>query len=78
MAKGMDHMNQGEDAWTRVLLLTRELEALLLTIKEAAVPVLTTGEPDQAWRTRRFLRLADRMLEDLHGLHLASEEPNGG
>jgi hypothetical protein len=68
-------MNQGEDAWTRVLGLMRDLEALLLVIKEAAVPVLTTGEADQAWRTRRFLRLADRLLEDMHGLHFASEEP---
>ncbi len=71
-------MNQEEDAWTRVMRLMRDLEAQLLTIKEAAVPVLTGGEPDQAWRTRRFLRLADRMLEDLHGLHFGSEEPNGG
>ena len=70
-------MNQEEDAWTRVLGLMRDLEALLLVIKEAAVPVLTTGEPDQAWRTRRFLRLADRLLEDMHGLHFASGEPNG-
>ena len=42
----------------------------------AAVPVLTTADADQAGRTRRFLRLADRMLEDMHGLHFASEEPN--
>jgi hypothetical protein len=70
-------MNQKEDAWMRVLGLMRDLEALLLAIKEAAVPVLTSGDADQAWRTRRFLRLADRMLEDMHGLHFASEEPNG-
>jgi hypothetical protein len=70
-------MNQKEDAWMRVLGLMRDLEALLLAIKEATVPVLTTGDADQAWRTRRFLRLADRMLEDMHGLHFASEEPNG-
>ena len=56
----------------------RDLEALLLVIKEAAVPVLTTGEPDQAWRTRRFLRLADRMLEDMHVLQFASEESDRG
>jgi hypothetical protein len=68
-------MNQHEDAWTRVLGLMRDLEVLLLVIKEAAVPVLTTGEAEQAWRTRRFLRLADRLLEDMHGLHFASEEP---
>jgi hypothetical protein len=67
-------MDQQEDAWTRVLGLMRDLEMLLLVIKEAAVPVLTTGEPDQAWRTRRFLRLADRMLEDLHSLQFASED----
>ena len=70
-------MNEGEDAWTRVLGLMRDLEVLLLGIKEAAVPVLTTGDPDQSWRTRRFLRLADRMLEDMHGLHFATEEPDG-
>jgi hypothetical protein len=70
-------MNEQEDAWTRVLRLMRDLEALLLGIKEAAVPVLTTGDADQSWRTRRFLRLADRMLEDMHGLHVATEEPEG-
>lgn len=67
-------MDQQEDAWTRVLGLMRDLEMLLLAIKEAAVPVLTTGEPDQAWRTRRFLRLADRMLEDMHALRFASDD----
>jgi hypothetical protein len=77
MAEGERGMNEQEDAWTRVLRLMRDLEALLLVIKEAAVPVLTTGEVDQAWRTRRFLRLADRLLEDMHGLHFASEEPDG-
>jgi hypothetical protein len=70
-------MDQQEDAWTRVLGLMRDLEMLLLVIKEAAVPVLTTGEPDQAWRTRRFLRLADRMLEDMHALRFASENTTG-
>lgn len=69
-------MTEQEDAWTRVLSLMGDLESLLLAIKEAAVPVLTTADADQAWRTRRFLRLADRMLEDMHGLHFASEEPN--
>jgi hypothetical protein len=67
-------MDQPEDAWTRILRLMRDLELLLLVIKEAAVPVLTAGEPDQAWRTRRFLRLADRMLEDMHVLQFASED----
>jgi hypothetical protein len=77
MAEGERGMNEQEDAWTRVLGLTRDLEALLLVIKEAAVPVLTTGDADQAWRTRRFLRLADRMLEDMHGLQFATEGPSG-
>jgi hypothetical protein len=71
-------MDDREEAWTHVLGLMRDLEALLLAIKEAAIPVLTTGTPDEAWRTRRFLRLADRMLEDMHGLKFGSEEPNGG
>lgn len=70
-------MNDQEDVWTHVMRLMRDLEALLLTIKEAAVPVLTAGEADQEWRTRRFLRLADRLLEDMHGLQLTSEEANG-
>jgi hypothetical protein len=77
MAEGGLAMNGEEDAWTRVQRLMYDLEALLLGVKEAAVPVLTTGSPDQAWRTRRFLRLADRMLEDMHTLQFASEEPNG-
>jgi hypothetical protein len=77
MAEGERGMNEQEDAWTRVLGLTRDLEALLLVIKEAAVPVLTTGDADQAWRTRRFLRLADWMLEDMHGLQFATEDPSG-
>jgi hypothetical protein len=67
-------MDDLEDAWTRVVRLMRDLEALLLVIKEAAIPVLTTGTPDQAWRTRRLLRLADRMVEDLHALQLATQE----
>jgi hypothetical protein len=71
-------MTEHEDAWARVLRLMGDLESLLLAIKEAAVPALTTADPDQAWRTRRVLRLADRMLEDMHGLQFASEEPNGG
>jgi hypothetical protein len=70
-------MNEQEDAWTRVQRLMRDLEALLLVIKDAAVPVLTSGEPDQAWRARRFLRLADRLLEDMHALHFATEDPDG-
>jgi hypothetical protein len=70
-------MDDLEDAWTRVLRLMSDLEALLLVIKEAAIPVLTAGTPDQAWRARRFLRLADRMVADLHSLEFGSEEPNG-
>ena len=70
-------MDQQEDAWMRVLGLMGDLEMVLLAIKEAAVPVLTTGEPDQAWRTRRFLRLADRMLEDMHALRFATEDATG-
>ena len=77
LRKGRGEMYEQEDAWTHVQRLMGDLEALLLSIKEAAVPVLATGEPDQAWRARRFLRLADRMLDDMHSLQLASEEPNG-
>lgn len=73
----MGRMNEQEDAWTRVLGLMGDLEALLLVIKEAAIPVLATAELDRAWRTRRFLRLADRMLEDMHVLQFAAEEPDG-
>jgi hypothetical protein len=76
MAEGDGAMNEQEDAWTRILGLMGDLEALLLVIKEAAVPVLTSAAPDQAWRTRRFLRLADRMLEDMHVLQFSSEEQN--
>jgi hypothetical protein len=75
--KGDWQVDVEEDAWTRVLRLMRDLESLLLVIKEAAIPVLTTGDPDQAWRTRRFLRLADRMIEDMHSLQFATEEQNG-
>ena len=59
-----------EDALARVINLMQELEKLLLAIKEAAIPVLIgTGEPTAAaQRARSFLRLADRMLEDMHEL----------
>jgi len=58
-----------EETLPRVISLMGDLEALLLTIKEAAVPVLTGSDPSlEAWRARRFLRLADRMLEDMHAL----------
>jgi hypothetical protein len=70
-------MNQQEDAWPHVMRLMRDLELLLLVIKEAAVQVLISGDADQAWRTRRFLRLADRMLEDMHGLNFATDELPG-
>ena len=60
-------VNEQEDAFARVMSLMRDLENLLIEIKEAAIPVLVgTGEPTQAaWRARSFLRLADRMLEDM-------------
>lgn len=63
-------MNQKDDALAHVMNLMEELEKLLLAIKEAVIPVLTgTGEPNQAaWRARSFLRLADRMLEDMNDL----------
>jgi hypothetical protein len=75
--RGTGQVDEQFDAWTHVTNLMYELEGMLLVIKEAAIPVLKDGEPDQAWRTRRFLRLADRMLEDLHALHFTSEGPNG-
>jgi hypothetical protein len=50
--------------------LMRDLERLLIEIKEAVIPVLVaSNEPiETAWRARTFLRLADRMLEDMHDL----------
>jgi hypothetical protein len=63
-------VNEQEDAFARVMNLMRDLENLLVEIKEAVIPVLVgTGEQTQAaWRARSFLRLADRMLEDMHDL----------
>jgi hypothetical protein len=63
-------LSQQEDALARVMSLMRDLEVLLIAIKEAVIPVLTSsGDPTQAaWRARSFLRLADRMLEDMHDL----------
>ncbi|MGA7988943.1 MAG: hypothetical protein WCB51_11165 [Candidatus Dormiibacterota bacterium] len=63
-------VNEQEDALARVMNLMRDLENLLIQIKEAVIPVLVgTGEPTQAaWRARSFLRLADRMLEDMNDL----------
>jgi hypothetical protein len=60
-------VDEQEDALARVMNLMRDLENLLLEIKEAVIPVLVgTGEPTEAaLRARRFLRLADRMLEDM-------------
>lgn len=60
-------LNEQEDAYARVMNLMRDLENLLIEIKEAAIPVLVgTGEPTMAAdRARSFLRLADRMLEDM-------------
>ena len=63
-------MSEHDDALARVMDLMRNLETLLVDIKEAAIPVLVgTGEPTEAaGRARSFLRLADRMLEDMHEL----------
>jgi hypothetical protein len=63
-------LDEPNDAYARVMSLMRDLETLLISIKEAAIPVLTgTGEPTEAAsRARSFLRLADRMLEDMHEL----------
>jgi hypothetical protein len=59
-----------EEAFARVMNLMQELEKLLLAIKEAAIPVLISrGEPTAAaQRARSFLRLADRMLDDMNEL----------
>jgi hypothetical protein len=66
-------LSEQDDAFARVMNLMRDLEALLITIKEAVIPVLVgTDEPTEAaWRARSFLRLADRMLEDMQE-HLRS------
>ena len=69
-------MDSGEDTWTHVLRLMRGSRRCCV-IKEAAIPVLTGGSPDQAWRTRRFLRLADRMVEDMHGLQFVRRSRTG-
>lgn len=63
-------MIEQEDPLARVLSLMKELERLLIAIKEAVIPVLVgSNEPiETAWRARTFLRLADRMLEDMHDL----------
>jgi hypothetical protein len=63
-------LSEQDDALARVMTLMRDLETLLIDIKEAVIPVLVgTGEPTEAaWRARSFLRLADRMLEDMHEL----------
>jgi hypothetical protein len=63
-------LSEQADALARVMELMGDLEALLITIKEAVIPVLVgTGEPTEAaWRARSFLRLADRMLEDMNEL----------
>ena len=63
-------MNEQGDALARVTNLMRDLERLLIEIKEAVIPVLVgSDEPiETAWRARTFLRLADRMLEDMHDL----------
>jgi hypothetical protein len=63
-------VDEQDDAFARVMNLMRDLEHLLLEIKEAVIPVLVgTGEPTEAAvRARRFLRLADRMLDDMNEL----------
>jgi hypothetical protein len=63
-------LSEQEDALARVLSLMHELEGVLIAIKEAVIPVLVgSSEPiETAWRARTFLRLADRMLEDMHDL----------
>jgi hypothetical protein len=63
-------LSEQDDELAPVMDLIGDLEALLITIKEAVIPVLVgTGEPTEAaWRARSFLRLADRMLEDMHDL----------
>jgi hypothetical protein len=63
-------LSEQDDALARVMDLMSDLEALLIKIKEAAIPVLTgTGAPTEtALRARSFLRLADRMLEDMNEL----------
>jgi hypothetical protein len=68
--KGGSSLNEQEDALARVLALMRELERVLIEIKEAVIPVLVgSDEPiETAWRARTFLRLADRMLEDMNDL----------
>jgi hypothetical protein len=68
--QGGDFVSEQEDALARVMELMRDLERLLIAIKEAVIPVLVgSKEPiETAWRARTFLRLADRMLEDMHDL----------
>jgi hypothetical protein len=63
-------VSEQEDALARVMNLIRDLERLLIEIKEAVIPVLvSSNEPiETAWRARTFLRLADRMLEDMQDL----------
>jgi hypothetical protein len=68
--KGGIQLSEQEDALARVLNLMRDLERHLIEIKEAVIPVLVaSNEPiETSWRARTFLRLADRMLEDMHDL----------
>src|ERR1700693_5042834 len=60
-----DSMSEQEDSLARVMNLMRDLERLLIEIKEAVIPVLVgSNEPiETAWRGRTFLRLARRMPE---------------
>jgi hypothetical protein len=68
--KGGIQLSEQEDALARVMNLMRDLERHLIEIKEAVIPVLVAAnEPiETSWRARTFLRLADRMLEDMHDL----------
>lgn len=68
--QGGIQLSDQEDALARVMNLMRDLERLLIEIKEAVIPVLVgSNEPiETAWRARTFLRLADRMQEDMHDL----------
>jgi hypothetical protein len=63
-------VSEQEDALARVMNLMRDLEHQLIAIKEAVIPVLVGANSpiETAWRARTFLRLADRMLEDMHDL----------
>lgn len=68
-------MDEQGEALARVTRLMRELEALLLEIKEATIPAIVGGAASGAARARHILRLADRMLEILHEHHIGDSRP---